>query len=175
MYSQKNRLQITLTSTKAQTNALMRKLELSQAMASNYKKMFEEELMTDFELLTSDHVVIKAHKTVLAAHSPVLCTMLRTDMEEAKTGKVNIPDFDSKTMKELLRFIYCNEVENLTEIDRTLIFAAEKYQIEELKKLCIQSIIKSLTNENVLEALKASDLITKSELLFEASLNLIVR
>lgn len=131
--------------------------------------------MTDFELLTSDHVIIKAHKAILAAHSPVFCTMLQTDMEEAKTGKVNIPDFDSKNMKELLRFIYCNEVENLTEIDRSLIFAAEKYQIEELKKVCIQSIIKSLTVENVIEALKMSELITKSELLLNASLNLIIR
>lgn len=99
--------------------------------------MFESETFSDFELISKDGKVLKAHKAVLASRSPVFFSMLNIDMEEAERGSVNVPDVDKKTLKELLRFIYCNEVEGLNEISRKLIFAAEKYELKSLKTLCM--------------------------------------
>ena len=65
----------------------------------------------------------------IAARSPVFLAMLTNNMKESKDNFVNIPDYDSGLMSEVLRFIYCNKVENLTSIAHKLIYAAENYQL----------------------------------------------
>lgn len=143
-------------------------------ISSDYKKMFGDESFVDFELHMSDQKVLKTHKVVLAARSPVFYAMLKNDMQEAKEGSVNVPDFDSELMKEVLRYIYYNQVENLEEIAEKLIFAAEKYNIEGLKKMCIDHIITSLTTENLIKALIIADQISDSSKLFDECLSLIM-
>jgi hypothetical protein len=122
--------------------------------------------LAKFELKTSDGEAMKVHKVVLATRSPVFFAMLNNDMQEAEKGIANVPDFDSKLMKEVLRFIYCNEVEDLNEIAHDLVFAAEKYQLDGLKDMFIDSMISTLTTENVLKILLISERVSESKKLF---------
>lgn len=94
-------------------------------------------------------------------------------MKEANKGVVNIPDFDSIVMKELLRFIYYNDVEDLTSVAHKLIYAAEKYQLEELKELCIDEIIKTLTIDNVLKSILITKRMMDTKNLFSECVSLI--
>ena len=141
----------------------------------DYKKMFGDRHLADFELKTSDGESLKAHKVILAARSPMFYAMLTTAMKEAKENYTIIPDFDSFVIEEVLRYIYYNEVENLDEYVGELVFAAEKYQLDGLKKLCVDKIILSLTKENVLEWLENADRLTKTGKLFKKCLNLIIK
>jgi speckle-type POZ protein len=145
------------------------------SMAQDYKNIFEDESLHDFELKMNDGVTLKAHKAVLIARSSVFFKMLTTDMKEAKQGFVEVPDFDSKTMRELLRFMYCSEVENLDEMANDLIFAAEKYEVQQLKELCIDHIISKLTRENVLDALIIADRVNNTDNILNKCIEIVSR
>lgn len=127
---------------------------------SDYKRMLETEALSDFKLIMNDNKTLKAHKAILSARSPVFFSMLTNEMQEANNNQVEIPDFDYETMKELLRFVYCGELQNLDEVATDLIFAAEKYEITQLKDTCASHIISRLSIDNVIEALIIADLLS---------------
>lgn len=137
--------------------------------------MFFDESFSDFNLMTSDGVILKTHKVILSARSPVFYAMLKSDMQEAKNGCANVPDFDSKVMEEVLRFIYYNKVEELENIARILVYAAEKYQLEKLKEVCLESIIETMTVENVVESFVISGRVSNATKLYEKCIDLIIR
>lgn len=141
----------------------------------NYKKIFENDFLADFELHTNDDLTLKAHKVVIVARSPVFHAMLENEMLEARDSAVTIPDFDSKIIKEILRFMYYNEVEKLDEIAHELVYAAEKYQLEDLKKMCLDKIIASLNTGNVLQSLIVADRVSNTARLFDNCIDLITR
>lgn len=118
---------------------------------------------------------MKAHKAILIARSQVFLKMLTTDMKEAASSSVDVPDFNSIMMRELLRFMYCGEVEKLEEIAKDLIFAAEKYQIPQLKEKCIDQLVSKLAKENVLDALIIADRVSDSEKLLKHSITVFVK
>lgn len=135
---------------------------------SDYQNLFESEVLCDLKLKMNDNEVLNVHKAVLAARSPVFLKMLTIDMQEAKSSCVDIPDFDSVTMEELLRFLYCNKVEDLATIAPDLIYAADKYQIAKLKEMCLEQIISGLTVDNVLDALVISEQVSGVQKLFNS-------
>lgn len=148
---------------------------MSKQLATDFKGMFGDESFTDFEIEANDGETLKAHKVILAARSPVFFAMLtKLDLKETKECSVKISDFDSKTLKELLRFIYCNQVEGLNEIAIDLFFAAEKYNLELLKQLCVKSMIMTLTVNSIAGAL-AMTKVDGTEELYECCLSLIIR
>ena len=158
------------------------KIEITEEQAMNkdfgpisdYEKMLQDEFFADFKLKCNDGEILKAHKSILAARSPVFFAMLTNNMQEAQQGFADIPDFDSKTMKEVLRFIYRNNVEELKEKATKLIFAAEKYELEELKQMCVASMIASLTTENVLQKLLIADRVSQGKKLSEKCIYLVL-
>ena len=140
-----------------------------------FKKMFEKELFTDFKLKAKDGVELKAHKLILAARSPVFEKMFEHDMKEVKEGLVDVLDFDSIVMKEMLRYIYCYEIKGLQNIAHELVYAADKYQLDDLKEVCVEEIISLLSVDNVLDSLEIADLFDKTGNLLRQSLFIIMR
>lgn len=141
----------------------------------NYQKMFNDEKLSDFELKTKDGEQFKAHKSILAARSPKFFSMLTNNITEAYATSYITSEFDSVVMKQILRFIYCHEVENLDEIALDLIHAAEKYQLDDLKEMCMDRIIANLSTNNVLKALTISNTVRNTKKLFDRCLEFIIR
>jgi hypothetical protein len=81
-------------------------------------------------------------------------------MKESGLNAIHVTDFDSITMRELLRFIYCEEVQDL-------IYAAEKYEVDGLKEICIDDLAANVSDKNVIETLIIADQISGSEKLVE--------
>ena len=81
-------------------------------------RSFEEELwgaaralnLTDFMFLVGS-ASFPAHRSLLAARSPVFAAMLNSGLEEAQTGQVLINDTDPETFGLFLRFLYVGELE----------------------------------------------------------------
>ena len=136
--------------------------------------MFESSILADFELKMNDGEILMAHKSILAARSPVFRAMLTTGMKEASKNSVEVPDFDSKTVRELLRFIYCGELE-IPEVVTDLIFAAEKYEVSELKNICIDQILSELTEENVVETLIIADQVSGTGTIVAGCLKIVLK
>lgn len=141
---------------------------------TDFEKMFDKNILTDFDLKTNDVEVLKVHKVVLAARSPVFYAMLKNGYKELKQMYVDIKQYDSVVMKEVLRFMYCQKVRFINEeITHKLAFAADMYQVEDLKEACINQIIFTLSTDNVLKSLILADQLTKN--LYSECMELIIR
>ena len=58
--------------------------------------------------------------------------MLKANMEEAKTGVVDVVDVEEKTMEKVVEFIYSGEIEDMDDQLEKLLYAADKFEIEGL-------------------------------------------
>ena len=58
--------------------------------------------------------------------------MLTSDMREAKTGVVVLQDIEGKTMEKLLEFIYTGKIEEMDDQLERLLYAADKYEVQDL-------------------------------------------
>ncbi|GIY81800.1 protein roadkill [Caerostris extrusa] len=96
-------------------------------------------------------VAIPAHKAVLCARSPVFAAMLTAQMKENAQGRVNITDVEEPILRAMLVHIYTGKTADLNVASAGgLLFAADKYQLEDLKRVCSHYLKENMTLENVL-------------------------
>lgn len=127
------------------------------SMTADYKRIFESGEFSDLIIRTSDNKELKLHKFPLMARSITFSRMFNVDMAESENGSLDIKDFDSIVLTELFRFIYYNQVENLSQVDMELFKAAEKYLMDELKEKCLQSIFQTVMRKEITEVLQFAD------------------
>jgi hypothetical protein len=60
-----------------------------------------------------------------------------------------IDDVSPEAIEVIVSFVHFGTAANLSELAEELFIAAEKYQIEELKRKCIDALGNSLTHENI--------------------------
>lgn len=99
----------------------------------------------------------KAHRTVLAARSPVFMAMMQHDTKEKATGIVPIEDIDPSVFTEFLNFLYAGELEDLNSDNAlNLYVAADKYEVEELKIICLKYMLQNITVSNFCDIITVS-------------------
>ncbi|XP_065203121.1 speckle-type POZ protein-like [Planococcus citri] len=99
-----------------------------------------------------------AHKSILAARSPVFAAMFRHKMTETKENRVVINDINEEVMGEMLKYMYTDRCENMDKLALELMVAADKYALDQLRTLCGDVLGCSLTVENAADVLLMSDL-----------------
>ncbi|GBO08625.1 Speckle-type POZ protein [Araneus ventricosus] len=134
------------------------------------------ELQTDLKSILKDGTlfdetlqigteVIKVHKTILSARSPVFRAMFTKDMKEAINSTVVIEDLDLETVRRLLLYMYTDTIRDYQwENVKKLYFAADKYEILSLKRRCVSFLKTNLSVSNVSEILVLADLHQDGEL-----------
>lgn len=118
---------------------------------------------------------ISALKKIICSKSEVFQKMFDIDMTEKSEGSVNVIEFDSDVMSELLHFVYFGSVRKLCrlkEIDLQLYEAAKVYLIDALKKVCIKSISSRLCIQNVQNIVNFAHVHDENEL-YESCFHLI--
>lgn len=105
-----------------------------------------------------------AHKLILSFRSPVFAAMFKSNMSEKLTSAVEIKDMSAKVFRKMLRAIYTDKVDNLNESAVELYYAAEKYQLDHLKAMCINSLYENLSCKNVIKTLELADIFSISKL-----------
>ena len=88
------------------------------------------------------------HKVILAATSPVFAKMLEHQMQESLNNRIEIKDIDSDVLKEMLVYIYTNQVPKMDEMANDLLYVTDKYQLDHLKALCELHLTCSLQINN---------------------------
>jgi len=89
------------------------------------------------------------HKVFLASRSPVFSAMFNANMKEKIENEVQIDDIKPDVLAEMLHFIYTWKCKSLdVDLAEDLLIAADKYQIDSLKKLCEERLICSINTEN---------------------------
>lgn len=105
----------------------------------------------------SEKEEIAASKFMLSARSPVFKTMFQSDMKEAKSKEVKIPDVSIAVGKEMITYIYTEQAPNIDTMTEELWFAAEKYQLSGLKALCENKLVVNLSVSNAAHCLLFAD------------------
>lgn len=81
--------------------------------------------------------------------------MLLADMEDSKSGIINIPDLSSRAMDVILHHIYTGKVDpSCNQIIEEVVYGADKYNLPELIEYCDKIMITVCDKENALALLK---------------------
>uniref|UniRef100_A0A0D3HP65 BTB domain-containing protein n=1 Tax=Oryza barthii TaxID=65489 RepID=A0A0D3HP65_9ORYZ len=90
-----------------------------------------------------------AHRCVLAARSPVFRAELLGPMREHAATTIRVDDMDAAVFAALLRFVYTDELPELdggsvAAMAQHLLVAADRYDMERLKKVCEDKMVRHL-------------------------------
>lgn len=121
------------------------------------ENLFQNKNFADITLAVENEEIL-AHKALLAARSEVFAAMFHTTMKEQITNRVEISDMNFGILKEMMEFIYTERAPNLKYINLELLLAADKYGLEDLKKVCVESLLNNLSVKTVVEVLIVADL-----------------
>ena len=128
--------------------------------------MFNNPLLSDVEFLPRgatdakgvrrmNEATIPAHKYVLAIGSPVFFAMFYGELAET-TDIIELPDCDSESLLELLRYLYCDEVELTGSNVMQVLYLANKYVVSSLAAECNDFLHSNLCPENVFAVLPSA-------------------
>ena len=94
-------------------------------LADDLGSLFDSAKFSDV-ILSVAGAEFNAHKSILAARSPVFAAMFEHEMEEKKQNRVEIIDMDKEVLSEMLKFIYTGRSTNLEKMADDLLAAADK-------------------------------------------------
>ncbi|KAK7799852.1 hypothetical protein U0070_016271 [Myodes glareolus] len=110
----------------------------------------------------------RAHKVILAAHSPIFRAMFELGMGENKKNHVEIHDLEPEVFKAMMGFIYTGKEPDFHSIADAVLAAADKYGLQRLKVTCKDTLCKDLSVENAAHTLFLADLHSAVQLKTEA-------
>ncbi|GFU21856.1 TD and POZ domain-containing protein 1 [Trichonephila clavipes] len=126
-------------------------------LSMDLKLMLNSSLLTDINLLVGSDVV-RAHKLILSARSPVFAKMIKSGMLEQQKSVIHIADFDMPFLKELDQFLCIQEyLIKISTMMCSLYYAAHKYQVSSLEKTCRQHLLSNMEISNACELLMLAD------------------
>ncbi|KAL1399196.1 hypothetical protein pipiens_002251 [Culex pipiens pipiens] len=99
-----------------------------------------------------------AYKGILSARSAVFAAMFKHPMQESTENCIAISDVEPGAFKELLRYIYTDQLTCLETMAQKLYQAADKYDIQTLKSLCRCHILKKMSSETAADTLVLADM-----------------
>lgn len=123
------------------------------------KLMFNNELLSDVKFVVRDAEggsermkTIPAHKFVLAISSQVFFAMFYGELAEKKDS-INISDCEYRSLLEVFRFIYSDEVNLNADNVMQVLYLAKKYMLPSLVDKCTEYLGENLDASNVFHVL----------------------
>jgi hypothetical protein len=141
--------------------------QLTNEALDDMAKFFDSDIYSDITIVASDGKEIRAHRSIIATRSPVFERKHLSQMLESRTNQILVDDIDHQTMYEVLRYLYTRKVQNVETLASNLMYAAEKYDIADLKSLCASAMISQLSINNALKTLVLADRYNEEQLLTE--------
>ncbi|XP_065203939.1 speckle-type POZ protein B-like [Planococcus citri] len=126
-------------------------------LSENIASLFENQTLTDV-ILSVNGKEYPAHKTILAARSPVFCAMFTHSTKENELNRVDIEDINDAVMDAMLKYIYTGKCDDSNELAEGLLAAADKYDLCGLKIMCAKKLIRGLSVENATNVLILADM-----------------
>jgi len=152
----------TTSVSKKEADAITDKLSQNN-LQEDLELAFSHREFTDIQIQCGDKVFY-CHQVILAARSPVFRAMFLADMAERKTKKVHVKDLLPEVFSEMLTFMYTGKCPNLDTLACELLGAADKYQVEMLKTICVEKLCGSIDVNNCVDFLVMGDMYQASVL-----------
>ncbi|XP_071731348.1 BTB/POZ domain-containing protein At1g21780-like [Rutidosis leptorrhynchoides] len=135
-------------------NDVMLRSSASESILQCLSRMLHESINADVTINTGDGT-LKAHKSILSASSPVFDSMFSHNLKEKESSTINIHDMSLESCSALLSYLYGTiKQEDFWKHRLSLLGAANKYAITNLKDLCEESLLEDINSGNVLERLQ---------------------
>ncbi|XP_014204009.1 protein maternal effect lethal 26-like [Copidosoma floridanum] len=125
-------------------------------LLNDIERVFNQKELTDVTLVVNGKDLY-AHKVILAARSPVFLAMFKNNSIEKLQNRVEITDSNVDVIDEMLYFMYTGKTHEDETLVRGLLIAADKYDIPELKDICVQCLFDNINVTNALEILILAD------------------
>ncbi|XP_065205315.1 speckle-type POZ protein B-like isoform X25 [Planococcus citri] len=132
-------------------------IEMPCDLSENFASLLENRTLTDV-ILSVNGKEYPAHKTVLAARSPVFCAMFSHSTKENELNRVDIKDINEAVVEGMLKYIYTGKCEVPDELAEGLLAAADKYDLRRLKIICAKRLFNGLSAENAANVLILADM-----------------
>ena len=126
------------------------------------KFIFNNELLSDVKFVVpashneskswKSQKCIPAHKFILAISSPVFYAMFYGEMAET-ADTIQVPDCEYKSLLELFRFLYSDEVNLSGSNVMQVLYLAKKYLVPSLADKCTEYLQEHLAASNVFSVL----------------------
>lgn len=123
----------------------------------DFEKLLADKDFSDVTIII-DEKKFNAHKCILASRSPVFEAMFKHNMKERNQNVVHIDDMEFEVFQEFIRFIYSGKINEIEKVVCGLLFAAEKYSVLGLKKMCEDTMCSGVNAENAIKYLPAADM-----------------
>ncbi|GFU19239.1 speckle-type POZ protein [Nephila pilipes] len=131
---------------------------------SSFKQFYLSEKLSDFSLEVDDEV-LPVHRLVLTYHSSVFAAMMESDMRENRDRLAVISDIPASVLKDLLHYMYCGMVENLTPEKAILVYeAADIYNVQHLKEECAHYLCNHMNDDISANVLRLANMYNDKKL-----------
>ncbi|XP_045199005.1 BTB/POZ domain-containing protein 6-like [Mercenaria mercenaria] len=126
--------------------------------------MLHNEIATDVIFLVGDaREEVCAHKYVMMSRSPVLLRALKDHMENTDIA-VNVPDVTMETFRDVLTYLYTENIDLHADNVTSLLYAARRFQISGLTKLCFNFLETGMSVSNVCKILEQAHIHNETNL-----------
>ena len=137
-------------------------------VSSDLEKHFDNRFLSDVTI-SVDGRDFWAHKVILAARSAVFAAMFHFEMQnKVVNNRVEVTDINQDVFEWLLRFMYTGDCVGASllaeEFLVDLLIAAEKYDIQDLKRLLQDILAGKLNIANAVQTLIISDIYSAAQL-----------
>jgi len=139
------------------------KFERFSKLSQDLESAISDKRFSDIQLHCGDQV-FDCHQVILAVRSPVFRAMFEADMKEKKTRKVDVKDIRPDVLSEALTFIYTGMTPNLDDLAEDLLVAADKYQLDQLKQICVNNLCKKIDVKTCLHSFTIGDMYNADDL-----------
>lgn len=126
----------------------------SQSTLQSLSHMLDEAIHANVTIKTIDGT-LQAHKAILSTSSPIFNSMFHHNLKEKKSSIIFIKDMTLESYMALLCYLYGTITEdNFWKHRLSLLGAANKYGIADLKDACEESLLEDINSANVLGRLQ---------------------
>ena len=87
-------------------------------ITTDLEKLLTESKYSDVEIICSDGEILKCHRNILSARSPVLEAMFSSDFKEVSSGQIKLDYFDTEVVKVIvsLHRIFQSKINYFTKV-----------------------------------------------------------
>ncbi|KAF8771927.1 Speckle-type POZ protein B like protein [Argiope bruennichi] len=126
----------------------------TSSMKEELQRFYQDGTFSDVHL-TVGNETFPAHRLILSLRSQKFKELFLNDLSKRS---IQLTDLDPGTLRDLLNFIYTNNVVNMTwEKAQKLFSAGERYQVMPLKHACLKFMTENINESNACNVLILAD------------------
>lgn len=135
----------------------LKKLKSLEVMSEHYKRLYLESIHFNLTIVMEGRK-FRVHKDILGCRSPVFAALLSQEVGENRGDTISIDPFDAcnkEVFHDFLLYVYSGYLENLSiENVYGLYYAADQYEMFELKEACIEFLKESVSVETISDVIR---------------------